>query len=103
MKRAQAGVVNIVSGGRDHLTKTLTEHQDIEAMWSVLQPQPPFAMCFPPLVFFCLETKHKSGIDAKGQLFVRGGLFAICCMSKLSAFHSVHIASLPTCFSVRLF
>jgi aldehyde dehydrogenase (NAD+) len=28
-----AGVVNIVSGGRDHLTKTLSEHQDIEAMW----------------------------------------------------------------------
>ena len=29
------GVVNIVTGQRDHLTKYLTEHQDIEAMWSV--------------------------------------------------------------------
>lgn len=28
-----AGVVNIVSGNKDHLTKYLTEHQDIEAMW----------------------------------------------------------------------
>lgn len=28
-----AGVVNIVSGSRDHLTKYLAEHQDIEAMW----------------------------------------------------------------------
>eukprot|EP00039_Didymoeca_costata_P028699 m.21983 g.21983 ORF g.21983 m.21983 type:complete len:855 (+) comp7307_c0_seq1:62-2626(+) len=28
-----AGVVNIVSGSRDHLTKYLAEHQDVEAMW----------------------------------------------------------------------
>ena len=28
-----AGVVNIVSGHKDHLTKYLSEHQDIEAMW----------------------------------------------------------------------
>lgn len=27
------GVVNIVTGNRDHLTKYLTEHQNIEAMW----------------------------------------------------------------------
>ena len=27
------GVVNIVTGSRDHLTKFLTEHQDVEAMW----------------------------------------------------------------------
>jgi len=27
------GVVNIVTGDRDHLTKYLAEHQDIEAMW----------------------------------------------------------------------
>jgi len=27
------GVVNIVTGSRDHLTKYLTEHQDVEAMW----------------------------------------------------------------------
>ena len=31
------GVVNIVTGSRDHLTKYLAEHQDIEAMWSVTQ------------------------------------------------------------------
>ena len=28
-----AGVVNIVTGNRDHLTKTLVEHDDIDAMW----------------------------------------------------------------------
>jgi len=28
-----AGVVNIVTGNRDHLTKYLTEHQDVESMW----------------------------------------------------------------------
>jgi len=28
-----AGVVNIISGNRDHLSKYLTEHQDVEAMW----------------------------------------------------------------------
>ena len=27
------GVVNIITGSRDHLTKFLTEHQDVEAMW----------------------------------------------------------------------
>lgn len=27
------GVVNIVTGSRDHLTKYLAEHQDVEAMW----------------------------------------------------------------------
>ena len=27
------GVVNIVTGKRDHLIKTLTEHQDVEAVW----------------------------------------------------------------------
>jgi aldehyde dehydrogenase (NAD+) len=27
------GVVNIITGSRDHLTKTLVEHQDLEAMW----------------------------------------------------------------------
>lgn len=27
------GVVNILSGGRDHITKYLTEHQDVNAMW----------------------------------------------------------------------
>jgi aldehyde dehydrogenase (NAD+) len=27
------GVVNIISGQKDHLTKYLSEHQDIEAMW----------------------------------------------------------------------
>ncbi len=27
------GVVNIVTGDRDHLTKTLVEHEDIDAMW----------------------------------------------------------------------
>ena len=27
------GVVNIVTGSRDHLTKYLTEYQDVEAMW----------------------------------------------------------------------
>jgi len=27
------GVVNILSGGRDHITKYLTEHQDVDAMW----------------------------------------------------------------------
>ncbi len=28
-----AGVVNIVTGDRDHLTKTLVEHDDIDGMW----------------------------------------------------------------------
>ena len=28
-----AGVVNIVTGNRDHLTKTLVEHDDVDAMW----------------------------------------------------------------------
>ncbi|EDO38308.1 predicted protein [Nematostella vectensis] len=28
-----AGVVNIVTGDRDHLTKYLAEHQDVQAMW----------------------------------------------------------------------
>ncbi len=27
------GVVNIVTGGRDHLAKTLVEHDDVDAMW----------------------------------------------------------------------
>ncbi len=27
------GVINIVTGGRDHLTKTLAEHDDVDAMW----------------------------------------------------------------------
>ncbi|XP_015771274.1 PREDICTED: aldehyde dehydrogenase family 16 member A1-like [Acropora digitifera] len=27
------GVVNIITGDRDHLTKYLTEHQDVQAMW----------------------------------------------------------------------
>lgn len=27
------GVVNVLSGSRDHLTKYLTEHQDVNAMW----------------------------------------------------------------------
>ena len=29
------GVVNIVTGSRDHLSKYLTEHQDVDAMWLV--------------------------------------------------------------------
>ena len=28
-----AGVINIVTGDRDHLTKTLVEHDDVDAMW----------------------------------------------------------------------
>ena len=28
-----AGVVNIVSGDRDHLTKTLVEHDDVDSVW----------------------------------------------------------------------
>jgi aldehyde dehydrogenase (NAD+) len=27
------GVVNIVTGDRDHLSKTLVEHEDVDAMW----------------------------------------------------------------------
>ena len=27
------GVVNVITGSRDHLTKYLAEHQDVEAMW----------------------------------------------------------------------
>jgi aldehyde dehydrogenase (NAD+) len=27
------GVVNIVTGDRDHLTKTLIQHEDVDAMW----------------------------------------------------------------------
>ena len=29
------GVVNIVTGSRDHLTKYLVEHQDVDAVWYV--------------------------------------------------------------------
>ena len=28
-----AGVVNILTGSRDHLMKTLAEHQDVQAAW----------------------------------------------------------------------
>jgi aldehyde dehydrogenase (NAD+) len=28
-----AGVINIVTGNRDHLTKTLAEHEDVDALW----------------------------------------------------------------------
>lgn len=28
-----AGVINILTGSRDHLTKILTEHQNVNAMW----------------------------------------------------------------------
>ena len=28
-----AGVVNIVTGNRDHLTKTLIEHEDVDSVW----------------------------------------------------------------------
>jgi aldehyde dehydrogenase (NAD+) len=28
-----AGVINIVTGSRDHLSKTLVEHEDVDAMW----------------------------------------------------------------------
>lgn len=28
-----AGVVNILTGSKDHLTKYLTEHQDVQALW----------------------------------------------------------------------
>jgi len=28
-----AGVVNIVTGNRDHLVKTLVQHEDVDAMW----------------------------------------------------------------------
>ncbi|MEM8863163.1 MAG: aldehyde dehydrogenase family protein, partial [Chloroflexota bacterium] len=27
------GVINIITGGRDHLTKTLAEHDDVDSMW----------------------------------------------------------------------
>lgn len=27
------GVINVLTGDRDHLTKYLTEHQDLQAMW----------------------------------------------------------------------
>lgn len=27
------GVINIVTGGRDHLSRTLVEHEDVDAMW----------------------------------------------------------------------
>ena len=27
------GVVNILTGSRDHLTKYLTEHQDVQSLW----------------------------------------------------------------------
>ena len=29
------GIVNILTGNRDHLTKYLTEHHDVQAMWWV--------------------------------------------------------------------
>jgi len=28
-----AGVVNIVTGDRDHLTKTLVQHEDVDGVW----------------------------------------------------------------------
>ena len=28
-----AGVVNIVTGARDHLVKTLVEHDDVDSLW----------------------------------------------------------------------
>ncbi|KXJ06145.1 aldehyde dehydrogenase family 16 member A1 [Exaiptasia diaphana] len=34
-----AGVVNIVTGNRDHLTKYLTEHQDVQSMWYFGTPE----------------------------------------------------------------
>lgn len=33
------GVVNIVTGNKDHLTKFLTEHQDVESMWYFGSPE----------------------------------------------------------------
>jgi aldehyde dehydrogenase (NAD+) len=30
---APAGVVNIVTGDRDHLTKTLIQHEDVDGVW----------------------------------------------------------------------
>jgi aldehyde dehydrogenase (NAD+) len=33
------GVVNIVTGSRDHLTKTLVEHDDVDAMWYFGSPE----------------------------------------------------------------
>ena len=29
--------MNIVTGSRDHLTKYLSEHQDVDAMWYVIK------------------------------------------------------------------
>ena len=33
------GVVNILTGSRDHLTRILTEHQNVNAMWYFGSPQ----------------------------------------------------------------
>ena len=33
------GVVNILSGDRDHVTKYLCEHQDVQAMWYFGSPE----------------------------------------------------------------
>ncbi|XP_077696461.1 aldehyde dehydrogenase family 16 member A1 isoform X3 [Eretmochelys imbricata] len=33
------GVVNIVTGNRDHLSRTLVQHQDVQAMWYFGSPQ----------------------------------------------------------------
>ena len=29
------GVINILTGSGDHMAKTLSEHQDVDAMWCV--------------------------------------------------------------------
>jgi aldehyde dehydrogenase (NAD+) len=33
------GVVNILTGDRDHITKYLTEHQNVDAMWYFGSPE----------------------------------------------------------------
>lgn len=39
-----AGLVNVVTGDRDHLTRCLALHQDVQALWYFGSAQVPFAL-----------------------------------------------------------
>lgn len=44
-----AGLVNVVTGDQDHLTRILALHQDVQALWYFGSEQvPPFLSSLPP-------------------------------------------------------
>jgi aldehyde dehydrogenase (NAD+) len=47
------GVVNIVTGDRDHLTKTIIQHEDVDAVWY-----------FGPALG-CYYVEHESAVNMK--------------------------------------